>query len=119
VPDFAEILKRWDADGDSRLTRTEIGDARLTKDWRQMDLDGNGTVGERDWKMYQGRRRVVNAVLAYRLGGKGDITETNLLWKYHKSLPNVPSPLLLNGVLYLLKEGGIFTALDAMTGAVL
>ena len=119
VPDFPEVLKRWDADADGKLARGEIGDERLTKDWRQMDLDDDGTVGERDWQMYQGRRRVVNAVLAYRLGGKGDITETNLLWKYHKSLPNVPSPLLLNGVLYILKEGGIFTALDARTGAVL
>jgi outer membrane protein assembly factor BamB len=31
----------------------------------------------------------------------------------------VPSPLLYQGVLYLVKEGGILTALDPATGAML
>jgi outer membrane protein assembly factor BamB len=55
---------------------------------------------------------------AIRLGGKGDMTETAVKWKYYKSLPNVPSPLLYNGVIYMVKDGGIVTALDAATGAV-
>jgi outer membrane protein assembly factor BamB len=53
------------------------------------------------------------------LGGRGDMTEKNLLWRYTKSLPNVPSPLLYKNVLYLMKEGGILTSLDAATGDVL
>lgn len=57
--------------------------------------------------------------MAVRLGGNGDMTDTNILWRYYKSLPNVPSPLLYRNVLYLMKEGGILTALDAATGAVL
>jgi outer membrane protein assembly factor BamB len=61
-------------------------------------------------------------VLAYRLDNQkemlGDLTESNLLWRYQKSLPNVPSPLFYRDVLYLLKEGGILTALDPKTGAV-
>ena len=40
-------------------------------------------------------------------------------WRYQKSLPNVPSPLLYKDVLYLMKEGGILTALDPLTGKVL
>ena len=119
VPPFDEILKRWDTDNNRSLSKQEITDERLTRDWRQMDLDDDGVVKERDWQMYQARRRVINAVLAFRLGGKGDMSEKALRWKYTKSLPNVPSPLLYKGVLYLLKEGGIFTSLDAATGAVL
>jgi hypothetical protein len=34
-------------------------------------------------------------------------------------LPLVPSPLLYQGVLYLLKEGGILTALDPASGTVI
>src|SRR5260370_36032755 len=47
------------------------------------------------------------------------MTEKSLLWKYTKALPNVPSPLLYKDVLYMLKEGGIFTSLDPSTGKVL
>jgi outer membrane protein assembly factor BamB len=42
----------------------------------------------------------------------------SLLWRYYKSLPNVPSPLLYKDVLYMMKEGGILTALDPATGEV-
>ena len=35
------------------------------------------------------------------------------------SLPNAPSPLLYKGVLYLIKDGGILTAVDAKTGEIL
>ncbi len=46
------------------------------------------------------------------------MTSKSLLWRYTKSLPNAPSPLVYNGIVYLLKEGGIFTALDGATGEV-
>jgi outer membrane protein assembly factor BamB len=42
-----------------------------------------------------------------------------VIWRYEKALPNVPSPLLYQDVLYMLKEGGIFTSLDPATGKVL
>ena len=57
--------------------------------------------------------------MAVKLGGEGDVTGTNVLWRHYKSLPNVPSPLHYNGVVYLMKEGGILTALDAADGKVL
>ena len=37
-------------------------------------------------------------------------------WKYKKSLPDVPSPVLYDGILYLIRNGGILTALDPETG---
>lgn len=44
------------------------------------------------------------------------MTETSLRWYYEKAVPAVPSPLLYRNVLYVLKEGGILTTLDPMTG---
>ncbi len=119
VPDFPEILKTRDANRDGKLTKEEIADDRLTKDWAAMDLDRTGFVEERDWRMYQRRKKVINAVNAIRLGGKGDMTEKAVRWRYYKSLPNVPSPLYYDGIVYMTKEGGIMTALDAETGKVL
>jgi outer membrane protein assembly factor BamB len=119
VGPFADALRRYDRNSDGRISKEELGDPKLTADWRQMDLDIDGVIGDRDWQMYRSRRQAVNSVLALKLGGQGDATDQNFLWKYTKSLPNVPSPLLYEGVLYLLKEGGILTALDAATGKVL
>ncbi len=65
------------------------------------------------------KRASVNSIMAVRLGGRGDMTETSVLWQHFKALPNATSPLLYNGVVYLMKEGGILTSLNARTGAVI
>jgi outer membrane protein assembly factor BamB len=119
IEPFEEALKRWDADKDGRLAREEITEPRITKDWRAMDLDNDGALGDRDWRFYRTRRAAQNGVNAFRLGGNGDMTDKALLWRYTKSLPNAPSPLLYQGVLYLAKESGIFTALNPGNGEVL
>jgi outer membrane protein assembly factor BamB len=119
VPSFEATLKQYDKDGDGRLSKAEMAsNEKIVKAWDGLDLDFDGTLGERDWKLYQAKRAVVNAVRAVKLGGRGDMTH-NTLWTYSKSLPNVPSPLLYQGVLYLMKESGILTTLDPKTGAVL
>jgi len=119
VPEYEEVLARLDKNGDGKLQRDEIDNPKIVKGFEDLDLDRDGVMGKRDWQMYRSKRSVVNGVRAFRLGGKGDMTDKNTLWKYEKSLPNVPSPLLYEGVLYLCKEGGFLTALDAKTGNVL
>jgi PQQ-like domain len=56
-------------------------------------------------------------VLAVKINGAGDQT-ANVIWKYRKSLPETPRPLPVDGLVYMVRDGGIFTALDAATGAV-
>jgi outer membrane protein assembly factor BamB len=119
VPPFAEVLQKRDTNKDGKLSQEEVGDEKITKDWKSFDLDRDNFLSERDWRFYRSRKAAQNAVLAYRLGGEGDLTEKNFLWRYQKTLPNVPSPVLHEKVLYLMKEGGILTALDGSTGVVL
>jgi outer membrane protein assembly factor BamB len=49
---------------------------------------------------------------------KGDITDTPAVaWTFNRDTPYVPSPLLYDGVLYMLKSNnGILTVFDAKTG---
>jgi outer membrane protein assembly factor BamB len=119
LPPFAEVLKRYDTNADGKLTAAEVTDPRLQKDFKEADLDTDGALGDRDWERYRGKRSSVNSVMAVRLGGSGDMTEKSILWRHFKSLPNVPSPLYHQGVVYLMKEGGILTSLNAETGAVM
>jgi outer membrane protein assembly factor BamB len=58
-------------------------------------------------------------LLAIRHGGRGDLTSTNIVWSMQKFLPNVPSPLFIDDVLYIVKEGGIMTSIDPATGKIL
>jgi len=47
------------------------------------------------------------------------VTDTHVLWRLEKSLPNIPSPILYKGVMYVLREGGILTALDPKSDPIL
>jgi len=60
-----------------------------------------------------------NNLKAIRLASaKGDITDTDaIVWTLDRDTPYVPSPLLYDGILYLLKtNSGILSAFDAKSG---
>jgi outer membrane protein assembly factor BamB len=119
VPPFQEALAKLDGNKDGRLSKDEVPDPRTKNRFDEyLDLDDSGYLEERDWDRLRERRQGENGVRAYRLGGQGDLTESGLLWKNPRSLPNVPSPLVYRGVLYTLREGGIFTSMDTKTGAI-
>jgi hypothetical protein len=120
VPPFKAALAKLDENRDGKLSKDEIRDPKAKARFDEyLDLDDSGFLEEHDWIQFQERRLGENALRAYRLGGQGDLTESHALWKHSKALPNVPSPLVYGGVLYLLKEGGILTAIDPKTGEVL
>jgi outer membrane protein assembly factor BamB len=116
---WAEMLQEHDADKDGKISKEESPDQSLVKLWFLYDLDRDGFLGAKDWHYLLSRSRAKNGLYAIRLGGRGDVTSSHVLWRYEKSLPNIPSPLLYKGVLYILKEGGILTALDPAYGKVL
>src|SRR5262249_6691312 len=123
VISFEDALKKYDSDKNGRLSKTEVTDPKLIKNWGDLDLDRDGVLNERDWNAYRAKRSVQNGLLAYRVDRqremRGDLTESHLLWRYQKALPNAPSPLFYQDVVYLMKEGGILTALNPATGEVL
>jgi outer membrane protein assembly factor BamB len=55
-------------------------------------------------------------LLAIRPDGRGDVTETHVVWKTRKAAPNTPSPLLVGDELYLVSDYGIASCLDARSG---
>lgn len=118
LPPF-EIAVKQDANGDGKLAKEELPRPWWpTGSWEAIDLDHDGLLDARDWGFFRARRSAENSVMAVRLGGRGDLT-ANVLWRYRKSLPDVPCPLLYQGVLYLVRTGGILTTLNPATGEVL
>ena len=113
IPTFEEIARQYtDAAGHVTLATLPNGQARS---W--IDLDGNQQVSAGEWAYYRAAMASENGLLAIRLGGRGDVTETNVRWTYHKSVPQLPSPLIYRNVLYMVNDGGIVTTLNPESGA--
>jgi outer membrane protein assembly factor BamB len=120
LPVFAEVIAASDANKDGKLSQTELPKPwQPTGTWRAIDLDRDGFLNEREWTFFRSRRSSRNGVLAVKLGGRGDVTDTHVLWRFEKSLPDVPTPLVYDGVVFLVRSGGIATTLDAKTGKVI
>jgi outer membrane protein assembly factor BamB len=118
TPTYQDTLAVYDANKDRLLSRDELP-APLQRSFKDLDLNLNGAVDEPEWNFYRARKASRNSLLAVRHGGRGDLTGTNVVWSMQKFLPNVPSPIFYEGVLYIVKEGGIMTSLDPATGAIL
>jgi outer membrane protein assembly factor BamB len=119
TPEFGEMLVRLDTNKDRRLSHAELGaEPRLQRGMSDVDLDADGVLDERDWNYHRAKRAARNALLAVRPGGRGEVSASHVLWRIQKFLPNTPSPLLYEGLIYLIKDGGILTAVDSRDGAV-
>lgn len=55
-------------------------------------------------------------IKAFRLGGRGDLQETNLIWEQKKGMPKVPSMLHVKPYLFAMADGGVATCMKADTG---
>ena len=119
LPGWDEIRGRFDSNGDGELSKSELRQDWHPNNWAMHDRNKNGTMDARDWAHYRARRVSENSCMAIRLGGTGDVTGSHLLWRYQKSIPEVASPVLYRGVLYLVRNGGIVTTLDPASGSVL
>jgi outer membrane protein assembly factor BamB len=57
-----------------------------------------------------------SSLLAIRLEGKGNVTNTHVAWELSRAMPYKPSPILANGMLTMVNDNGIVTCLDAKSG---
>jgi outer membrane protein assembly factor BamB len=53
------------------------------------------------------------------MGGRGDMTDSAVRWKYTRPVPQVPSTLLYKGVLFMVNDSGILLSFDPATGNVI
>jgi hypothetical protein len=108
-----------DADGDGKLSQAEVAGTHAEGWLGFTDLDQDGFYDADDWAYFRAAMTSENGVLAIKLGGEGDMTEENVVWTYHRAVPQLPSPLLYEGVLYMINDGGIVTSFEPATGEVL
>ncbi|MEW6159740.1 MAG: PQQ-binding-like beta-propeller repeat protein, partial [Verrucomicrobiota bacterium] len=118
---WSRALEKWDQNKNNKLARAEVTDANVLDRFFRMDLDQSGELTQMEWERHaEVFQRAQNALLALRPSVKrGELPETDLVWKHSRGIPYVATPLLDQGILWMVKDGGIVTKLDAKTGRLL
>ena len=104
------VLSRYDADGE--------GDHPLRLFYGMLDTNRDQQISETEYKIlsaWLGSFEQENGLVAVRpAANPGDKAE--IAWRYNLGVPECPSPLYYQGRIYLVKNGGVATCLDAKTG---
>ncbi|MBM3834938.1 MAG: hypothetical protein FJ403_17025 [Verrucomicrobia bacterium] len=117
---WEQALAKWDKDKDGKLAKAEIDNREVLSRYYRMDLDQNEKLDRTEWDRHSEIFRLAqNAILALKPNGRGDLTSSSLVWKYQRGIPYVSTPLLDKGILWMVKDGGIVTKLEAASGRVL
>ena len=113
LPAFAEALATSDANKNGKLDLAELADPRAKKYFAYLDFDGDKALDESEWKSFALTLSAENGLLAVEAGtGK-------VKWKFHRGIPQLPSTLFYQDVLYMITDSGILTTLRPSTGEVL
>jgi len=119
VPSADVVWPTADADGDGVLSKAEFPKFTPAFWFDVADLDHNGSLSRDEWAYYRASLESENGMLAIRLGGSGDMSDKAIRWKYQRTVPQLPSPLLYGGVLYMINDNGIVTTLDPQKGTLI
>ena len=141
LPPYAKIIKQADKDGDGELNRSEMpwGPKLLRRpelkgrklgadmpvkfcfDW--LDANRDGKINESEWQNAPAEieariKRSPHGMTAIQLNRSIEGVTPAILWEVNKSVPEVPSPLVVGPHVYMIKNGGILTCIDKLTGKV-
>lgn len=130
---FGEYLAQLDKNHDGQISPDEYKIAPDDPDHLTTDVmtaagkymgNGDGIVTKEKFDAWWRHAAGPTRLLAVRLDCEpGETQEKTVrpheIWQYDKNFAGViPSPLLYDGVLYIIKNGGILTALNPATGHV-
>ncbi|MBL8175748.1 MAG: PQQ-binding-like beta-propeller repeat protein [Bryobacterales bacterium] len=109
VSPFAEMI-RYDRNANGGLEKEEMPEGRAKSFFEYLDLNRDQKLDGEEWQLFAQGMAAENSLLAIEPGGK-------VVWKVHRAIPQLPSTLLYEGVLYMISDGGILSTLDPKDGA--
>jgi outer membrane protein assembly factor BamB len=124
IPTSSEFLAQNDKDADGKVSRHEApGYLREHGGFIATDRDKDGHISPAEWDTMReliGRgEHGVFAVRAPRKDDKGDLTDSHVLWKHKKGVASVASPLLYQGRVYAVQDGGRLSCYEEKSGKIL
>ena len=116
LPTWEKFLDEHDKNKDGVVSLDEFDEA--SRDYyRGYDVNRDGKIDKSDWdQLTTAVAKGENVMVAVRPGGQGNITATHVAWKTTRGLPYIASPVFYDGRVYLVKNGGMISCLDAKNG---
>jgi outer membrane protein assembly factor BamB len=116
MPSWEKFLEEHDKNKDGVVTLDEF-DEPSRDYYRGYDVNRDGKIDKTDWDWFKTTlAKSENVLVAVKPGGTGNISQTHVAWKATRGLPYIASPLLYDGRIYFVKNGGMLSSLDAKTG---
>ena len=116
LPPWEKFLEEHDKNKDGEVSLDEF-DENSREYYRGYDINRDGKIDRNDWDQIRAAiAKGENVMVAVKPGGRGDISKTHIAWKATRGLPYIASPLYYDGRIYLVKNGGMLSSLDAKTG---
>ena len=138
-PAFDEFVKKYDRNGDGLIAYEEIPADLLYTDRHNSNGQGNMSlrlalsyfagmkkqekINRERWEelreepsRFSQSRINATIVMSVRTGGSQDVSASHVTWKETKAVPEVPSPLVWQGRVYLIRSGGNLACREVETG---
>jgi len=140
LPDFQMLVEQYDKNDDMQISKMEFpddlavsrrpeagnvssgGEIYVKPFFNMFDVNKNGSIDETEWKGVFALLSALSqehGLVAIKPDGKDDITSTHILWQEKRNVPEVPAPLYYNGRVYMIKNGGIVSCMNAISGKLL
>lgn len=118
VAPFQVVAQTRDTNKNGTLEESELEEqGPIQRRFSQVDRDKTGSITREEYEYFRGLfEKTRNVVVAIKPGGTGDVTQSRVVWEFTKFVPFIASPLCVEGTVFLMKDGGILTSVDALTG---
>jgi outer membrane protein assembly factor BamB len=138
--DFYKLVKDFDLNQDGFIQKEEIPDTLLIytrpgiedlegasntvkQNFGTFDKNKNGAIDKFEWeetvKWTTSSFYKEAGLIALNPSEEGELTMNNIVWREPEKVPEVPSPMIYRNLIYMCKEGGILTCMDAEKGTIL
>lgn len=138
-PKFDELLTKHDKDEDKFISKDELPHMMIFHRpdgseapqngaplrFRSVDRDKNGKIEREEWEQQlAGIARFregykTHGILAIPIDSEGIVGKDKVRTLSTQAIPEVPSPLVHDGIVYCVKNGGVLSAIDLRTGKLL
>ncbi len=118
ISPFDIALEQNDRNKDDLIGKEEAPEGPAKMYFGVVDRNKDGTVNAAEWAQMIEAAAPKSALVAVKPSGAGDLPESAVLWRFHRNISDVPTPLVYGDTVYMVQNGGILTAIDSRTGEV-
>ncbi len=135
-PPYEELIKNNDKNKDQKISKdefpklfffhrsegTEAPQNGYPVRFRAVDHNRNGIIDREEWAKLlekdadRRKKYICHGLLAIKLNSKGELKEEQVRALERRGIPEVPSPVFHDGLIYFVKNGGIITCVEQKSG---